>query len=150
MKIAIIGGDTQSYDLLKNTLNKLIEDSQQYLFTVLCGSTNPNNITPSLGEMFAEEYGALKEYIYDRDPQKLLNRIAYKADYIIFIIHDEQWIKNFMMQYKMSGKHGTVIQTPFKVKRQPSPVASPYRLPPHIWKPLFEEEEENIYEWKIY
>lgn len=148
MKIAIIGGDSQSYDLLKNTLEKLIEDSQQYLFTVLCGSTNRSNTNQSLGERFAEEYGALVEYVYDANPQKLLNKIAYKADYIIFIVHDEQWIKNFMMQYKMSGKHGTVIQSPFKVKPLPKPKVSTYRLPQHIWKPLF--EEENIYEWQIY
>ena len=44
-----------------------------------------------------------------------------------------------MMQYKMSGKHGTVIQSPFKVKPLPEPKVSTYRLPQHIWKPLFED-----------
>lgn len=148
MKVAIIGGDTQSYDLLNSTLNKLIEDSQCYIFTMLCGTTDPTISTPSLGELWAQEYGILTERIIDPDPQKLLNKIAYKADYIIFIIHDEQWIKNFMMQLKMSGKHGTVIQSPYKVKPIARPEVSTYRLPPHIWKPLY--DEEDIYEWKIY
>ena len=77
---------------------------------VLCGATDPEKYTPGLSEVWAKKNGAPIEYLVDADPERLLKKLAAAADYIVFILRDEQWLKNFMMQYKMRGKHGTVIK----------------------------------------
>lgn len=110
MKIAILGGSLNDYAVLDQKLNELIEERQCYLFTVLCGATDPTQYKPGLSEVWAKKNGAPIEYLVDADQQRLMTKLAAAADYIIFILRDEQWIKNFMMRYKMSGKHGTVIK----------------------------------------
>ena len=110
VKLAILGGGSGDYNALDQKLNELIEEKQCYLFTVLCGATDPEKYTPGLSEVWAKKNGAPIEYLIDADPQRLLKKLAAAADYIIFILRDEQWLKNFMMQYKMLGKHGTVIK----------------------------------------
>lgn len=110
MKIAILGGGLMDYPILDQKLNELIEEKQCYLFTVLCGATDSVQYKPGLSEIWARKNGAPVEYLIDKDPQRLLKKLATTADYIIFILRDEQWLKNFMMQYKILGKHGTVIK----------------------------------------
>lgn len=110
MKIAILGGSLNDYAVLDQKLNELIEEKQCYLFTVLCGATDPAQYKPGLSEVWAKKNGAPIEYLVDADQQRLMTKLAAAADYIIFILRDEQWIKNFMMRYKMLGKHGTVIK----------------------------------------
>lgn len=110
MRVAILGGDRRDYSVLDKKINELIEEKQCYLFTVLCGTTNPTQYKPGLSEIWAKNNGAPIEYLIDENQQRLMTKLATAADYIIFILRDEQWLKNFMMQYKMMGKHGTVIK----------------------------------------
>lgn len=110
MKVAILGGDSRDYSVLDKKMNELIEEKQCYLFTVLCGATDPAKYKPGLSEVWAKNNGAPIEYLIDEDQRRLMTKLAAAADYIIFILRDEQWLKNFMMQYKMMGKHGTVIK----------------------------------------
>ena len=110
MKMAILGGSLNDYNILDQKLNELIEEKQCYLFTMLCGASDPDQYIPGLSEVWARKNGAPIEYLVEADPQRLLKKLAAAADYIVFILRDEQWLKNFMMQYKMLGKHGTVIK----------------------------------------
>lgn len=110
MKIAIIGGSPHDYDVLDQKLNELIAASQTYLFYVVCGGLALSPRQPSLGEIWAKKNGAPIWWIEKDDIQSLLNGVAAAADYIIFIFKGEQWMKNFIMQFRMTGKHGTVIR----------------------------------------
>ena len=39
-----------------------------------------------------------------------MDKLIFKADYVIFILDDSPLTKNIFMRYKMSGKHGSVIR----------------------------------------
>lgn len=110
MKVAIVGGSLDDYDVLDKKMNELIEESQIYLFYVLCGGLANQPHQPSLGEVWAEKNGAPIKYIYADSAQDLESRLTAAAAYIVFLLRDEQWIKNLMMKYKATGKHGTVIK----------------------------------------
>ena len=113
MKIAIIGAATGAlaYRLLDNKLNQLIESSQCFLFTVLCGKTiNNKNKEETIGELWAKNNGAPIEYIIEKTEDLLIKRLFLKADYIIFILNGNPKINKIFMQYKMLGKHGSVIK----------------------------------------
>lgn len=110
MNIAIIGGQIKHYPILNQKLNELIEEKQIYLFNVICGGSSMTQYTPGLSEYWAKQNGAPIRYIFDEDFNKLQKKIIAAADYIFFLLKDEQWIKNFMMSYKTTGKHGTVIR----------------------------------------
>ena len=108
MKLAVLGGalTPYNYNILDQELNKLIEEKQCYLFTMLCGSTTENAApADTLGRVWAERNGAPIQWIFGPVPA-----ILKEADYIIFLFDGNQEIKKIMMRYKMMGKHGTVIQ----------------------------------------
>lgn len=109
MTIAIIGGSLQDYNVLDQKLNELIEEKQCYLFYVVCGGRSSVGYKPGLSETWARQNGAPVHYIFEENFNKLQYKIMAAADYIIFILRDEQWIKNFIMRFKETGKHGTVI-----------------------------------------
>lgn len=120
MKVVIVG--FKDYDKLTNTMEKLITESQCYLFTVMCGGTTPiepapftGNVDPNidrpLGEIWARNNGAPVEYIYNPDVERLLDEIAGGADYIVAdLSEDNQFVKRLMMKMKSLGKHGTVVK----------------------------------------
>ena len=110
MKIAIIGGSPQDYAALDQKLNELIEESGNYLFYVLCGGLASQPHRTSLGEIWAENNGAPIQYIERDTVQALQDALTAAADFIIFILRDEQWIKNLIMKFRMTGKHGSVIK----------------------------------------
>lgn len=112
MKVAIIGAaGALEYRLLDKKLNELIESSQCFLFNILCGYVEgKKSKEKTLGEMWAERNGAPILYISAKSTERLLSRVFYEADYVIFLLNGDPLINNAMMQYKMMGKHGSVIR----------------------------------------
>jgi hypothetical protein len=106
MKIVIVG--LWNYDLLTATMNKLIEDSQYFLFTVVCGGQVESAAKQGIGYQWASANGAPVEFIIEADLEKLLNKIAQTADYIVAYNDGSQIVKRLMMDFKMQGKHGTL------------------------------------------
>lgn len=120
MKVVIIGFN--DYNKLNNTMEKLIQESQCYLFSILCGGTediapapftNSTKLYPNrpLGEIWAHNNGAPVEYIYNPNVERLLDEIAQTADYIVADLGNgpPQFVKRLVMKMKSLGKHGTVV-----------------------------------------
>lgn len=112
MKIAIIGAATGAleYRLLDNKLNQLIESSQCFLFSILCGSIEERKSEETIGERWAKNNGAPIIYITAKSKEELERKLFTKADYIIFILNGNNTINQLFMRYKMTGKHGSVIK----------------------------------------
>ena len=85
-------------------MEKLIESTQCFLFTVVCGGTD-NAVYD-----WAQKVGAPVEFVQVDEPRKLL----YKADYLVIKLREGSetptWMKNLMMAWKKEGKHGTVVR----------------------------------------
>jgi hypothetical protein len=110
--VAIIGGDYQSIDLLSQNIYDIICPLKIDIIRILYSDES------NLGYIWAKENGMPVKKIFAHSPSKLRRRLLYyEADYIFFILHDEQWIKNMIMEYRMTGKHGTVIKTPYAAAR---------------------------------
>lgn len=109
MRIVILG--PWNFERLSATMEKLITDSQCYLFTVICGGTDTNNAKNSIGYQWAIQNGAPVEFLFEADGEKLLNKIAQTADYLVcYNDGNNQFIKRLIMKFKSQGKHGTVVQ----------------------------------------
>lgn len=107
MKIVILG--FTDYNKLNNAMEKLITDSQCYLFTVLCGGRAAAE--PSLAEQWAVNVGTPVEKIFNGNVEKLLDEIALSADYVVAdLSSDNQFIKRLVMKMKALGKHGTIYR----------------------------------------
>ncbi len=154
LKIAIVGGDIQSLPILSTKMTDFMQAHDLVIFDVLLGSTGKPSAA-SLGEIWAAEVGMPTKKIYASTPQKLENRLFYEADYIFFVYHDEQWLKNLIMRYRMTGKHGTVIQSPYRVAdvlhlSTPPPTLHCVEPLPHFLPP--QDYDENYYievfKWK--
>ena len=89
-----------------------METSQCFLFTILGGYIEGQERKQTLGEKWAEEYGLPVFYISAKTTDELVRKLILKADYAIFLLDNNPLIRNIAMQYKMSGKHGTIIKTP--------------------------------------
>lgn len=108
MNILIIGFN--NYNELDRVMNKLIEDSQCYLFNVLVGGTQKAN-EPTLAEQWAVNNGAPTLRIYEEDMKKLMWLLGNATDYLVMkraVLRQPVWVK-FMQEMKEKGKHGTVI-----------------------------------------
>lgn len=114
MRVAIIAAaGALNYRLVDEKINTLIESSGCYLFTILCGSIEgkKSKEAKTLGEIWAERNGAPVEYIFAKTENELIDKMIFKADYVIFILDDNPLTKNIFMRYKMSSnKHGSVIK----------------------------------------
>lgn len=109
MKLIIIGFN--DYNKLDRELNKLIEESQFFLFTIVCGGTDKEKKNTSIGERWAAANGAPIEYLFCENPEMLLNRIAQTADYILAdLSSNNQFIRRLVMKMRSLGKHGTICQ----------------------------------------
>lgn len=109
MNVAIIGGDENYLQIVDDKLMELIEESGNYLFNVIGGSVGQCEGKLPLSYIWAEYRGlpyVPKEY---KDLGSLMHGIAASADYIIFLNDGSQIIKRFIMVYKQTGKHGSVI-----------------------------------------
>ena len=100
MRVLILG--FSSLQEVNSTMEKLIEESQCFLFTVVCGGTD------NIAYDWAQKVGAPVTFSQAKTPQGLLK----EADYLVIKINDDtpQWCKNLMMAWKKEGKHGTVIR----------------------------------------
>ena len=100
MRVLILG--FSSLQEIDSVMEKLIESTQCFLFTVVCGGTD--NVVYD----WAQKVGAPVEFVQVDEPRKLL----YKADYLVMKLEasSPQWCKNLMMAWKKEGKHGTVIR----------------------------------------
>ena len=104
-------GGAYRYRLLDNKLNELIEASECYLFSFLCGYIKGRQSQEeTLGEMWAHKNGAPIFYITENTVEELLNKLFFKADYIIFFLDGTPLIDRAFMKYKMLGKRGSVIR----------------------------------------
>ena len=113
MNVAIISAGTAPiyYDKLDKHLNKLIETSQCFLFNILCGGVEGSKSTQeTLGELWAKNNGAPILYFFEKTTDKLINKLFYKADYIIFLLDGDPFVNKLLMKYKMTGKHGSAIR----------------------------------------
>lgn len=108
MKVVIIG--FKDYPSLDREMQKLIEEKQCYLFTVLCGGTTPK-APQTLATAWAEKNGAPLEYIFDEDAERLLEKISKSADYIVaFVDESNNMVSRLIMKMKSLGKHGSVVK----------------------------------------
>lgn len=108
MNILIIG--FTDYNELDKVMNKLIEDSQCYLFNVLIGGTQRPK-EPGIAEQWARKNGAPTLRIYEEDMKKLMWLLGNATDYLVMkrqVLHSPVWVK-FMQEMKEKGKHGTVV-----------------------------------------
>ena len=113
MNVSIICGGTvpRYYELLDKHLNDLIEKSGCYLFTILCGRVSGQEQTrKTLGQEWAAANGCPVKYITANTEKDLVRKVLFLSDYIIFILDGNPFINNLFMQYKMMGKHGSVIK----------------------------------------
>ena len=109
MKVLILGFD--NYQELDRTMNKLIEEKQIFLFNIICGGSEYMN-DKTIAEQWAENNGCPIVRCYEKDIETLLKKLRQECDYLVIKISDwtPQWHKNFMMQIKSDGKHGTVVR----------------------------------------
>ena len=100
MRILILGYTSLQED--DSVMEKLIESTQCFLFTVVCGGTD------NVAYNWAQKAGAPVEFSQVKTPQELLK----EADYLVMKLEasSPQWMKNLMMAWKKEGKHGTVIR----------------------------------------
>lgn len=110
MNVAIIGGKQEHLTLLDNELMNLIEESGHYLFNVIGGYIgNYDGANPPLSHIWASFRGLPyypKQY---KDLDSMMHGVAAAADYIIFMNDNSQIMKRFIMVYRQTGKHGSVI-----------------------------------------
>lgn len=100
MRVLILG--FSSLQEIDSVMEKLIESTQCFLFTVVCGGAD--NVVYD----WAQKAGAPVSFSQVKTPQGLLK----EADYLVIKIKDDtpQWMKNLMMAWKKEGKHGTVVR----------------------------------------
>ena len=102
MRILILG--FSSLQEVNSVMEKLIESTQYFLFTVVCGGTD------NVAYDWAQKAGAPVEFVQVDEPIKLL----YKADYLVIKLREGSetptWMKNLMMAWKKEGKHCTFIR----------------------------------------
>lgn len=81
------------------------------MFAIVAGGVDTVQRVPSLGERWAKDHGAPVEYLFCENPEKLLDRMANTADYLIWRYNAEDNLgRRIMMKMKDLGKHGKVIK----------------------------------------
>jgi hypothetical protein len=114
MLVGVCGGDAKNpahLQLVDKELDKLIEDSGVYLFTMFSARIKGSEHTePPLAQQYAQLRGIpckRKEYhTFDT----LVKGICYEVDYLIILNDKTQPIKRLFMSYKQTGKHGSMIE----------------------------------------
>ncbi len=99
------------YNLLDKRINELIEKTRCFLFTILCGRiAGQEKKEKTLGQLWAEKNGAPVKYITANTAEELAHMVILKTDYAFFILTGDPFINRLFMEYKMTGKHGTMIR----------------------------------------
>ena len=105
MNVAIVGGGLEYYNIVDAALQEMIEQKGVYLFSMLCGGPD------TIGAVWATNNGIPYYIIQGKTPEQKQKNLLRESDFIIFLLSDSnQPLKNFMMEYKMTGKHGTVLK----------------------------------------
>lgn len=104
MNVVIIGGNEKDYGKLDAEFNRIMEEKGIFLFNIIAAAGKR-----SLGRIWAERNGAPLKFVNEKDPKKIIKILFREANYIIFMYDGSQQMKNLIMQYKMTGKHGSVI-----------------------------------------
>ena len=111
MKVLILGFD--NVDEITSAMEKLISESQCYLFNIICGGLGPMPKNPTPAAIWAKNNGAPIYWMYGyKSLDELLPALHRETDYLLIKLTNStpQWIKNFMMKHKQTGKHGTVVR----------------------------------------
>lgn len=108
MKVAIIGGGQQYLNIVDQELMRLIEESGNYIFTVIGGYIDECADAP-LGQLWATSRGLPYVAQQYTDLGSMMSGVAAAADYIIFLYDGSPIMKRFLMTYRQTGKHGSVI-----------------------------------------
>ena len=100
MRVLILG--FSSLQEVNSTMEKLIESTQCFLFTVVCGGID------NVAYDWAHKAGAPVIFSQVKTPQGTFP----EADYLVMKLDasSPQWMKNLMMAWKKEGKHGTVVR----------------------------------------
>lgn len=106
MKIAILG--PWDFNRLSATMEKLITESNCFLFTVVCGGTSEKGLENSIGRKWAIQNGAPLEFLVEENPDRLINKLVNKIDFVVALDDGSSMIKRIIMKMSMEGKHGRV------------------------------------------
>lgn len=108
MKIAILG--QWNFKQLSATMEKLIIESQCYLFTVVCGGTDEMYLRNSIGYKWATANGAPVEFLVEENIDKLIDKLTKEIDFVVaaFADDDNPVVKRVIMKMNMLGKHGRI------------------------------------------
>jgi hypothetical protein len=78
---------------------------------VVCGGQDQDSVKQSISYQWAIQNGAPVEFLFEANVEKLLRKIVQTADYIVaYNDGNNQILKRLIMQFRMEGKHGTIIQ----------------------------------------
>ena len=95
-----------NYELLDETMQKMIETYQWFIFTVVC--TNG-----SLGELWAKNNGTNIEYFVNKtdDTTSIINQLVKRTDYLVAKKKKKNnFCRQLMMKMKMENKHGEIVK----------------------------------------
>lgn len=106
MKIAIIG--PWSFERLSATMEKLMTESQCYLFTVLCGGTELRAVNLSIGYQWGTTHGAPIEFLIENNVDKMIERLVNEIDFVVAFDDGNSITRRIIMKMNMAGKHGRV------------------------------------------
>lgn len=106
MKIVILG--PWNFDQLSARMEKLITESQCYLFTVVCGGTDETKIKTSVAYKWATANGAPVKFLIEENVDKLIEQLVDEIDYVVAASDGNPHIKKIIMKMSMLGKHGSV------------------------------------------
>lgn len=102
MKIAVVGFDSVREAV--TAINKWIEETQIYLFSIVC-------LKGSMAERIAEELGAPAYFLKENDGEWLVQNLPRIVDYGIIKYDGENgFVRRLIMGLRMEGKHGWVIK----------------------------------------
>lgn len=110
MKIAILG--QWNFERLSAVMEKLITESQCYLFTVVCGGTDETYLRNSAGYKWATANGAPVEFLVEKNVDKLIDKLTQEIDFVVALVGTDYnpVVKRVIMKMNMLGKHGRVEQ----------------------------------------
>ncbi len=114
MIVGVCGGDAKNPAHLQkvdNLLEKLIEDSGCYLFTMfVAGIKGYERTDPPLARQYSALRGIPYKYKEYTSLDKLIQGICKEVDYLIILNDKTQIIKRLFMSYRQTGKHGSMIE----------------------------------------
>ena len=103
MTVAMVGFTEQDYPALCGAMEKLISDSQCFLFNILASAG-------SIGEKWARQFGAPLIYPSGQGLEVLMK----EADYFMINNDGSPQMHRLIFKIMQSGKHGTIMGQEYK------------------------------------